>query len=137
MKYILILTLFMNFAYSQTNRNHSFVGKWKAIENSNFKATQNSDMKELLDIFKACEMEFNPNGNFKLVLKSQNHFAAELREMTKETRWEYDDKRNIIIVSSIKNNDVIIGFEYFTKNKEHFFKLLESEIILKVMKIKS
>lgn len=39
------------------------------------------------------------------------------------------------MVGTDKDNYTIIGFEFFTKNNEYFFKLLESEIILKVLKI--
>lgn len=136
MKKILFFLMLFNFTFSQSNNENAFIGKWQVIPNSNTNYIKNKEIKELNQVFENGIIEFELNNSFKITLKSKSEFALMLMEMTKKNKWRYNRKKNQIMVGTDKDNYTIIGFEFFTKNNEYFFKLLESEIILKVQKIK-
>jgi hypothetical protein len=135
MKKILFLLMLFNFTFSQSNNENAFIGKWQVVPNSNTKNIKNKEIKEINQAFDNGFIEFELNNSFKITLKSKSEFALMLMEMTKNNKWRYNRKKNQIMVGTDKDNYTIIGFEFFTKNNEYFFKLLESEIILKVLKI--
>lgn len=136
MKKILFFLMLFNFTFSQSNNENAFIGKWQVIPNSNTNYLKNREIKEINQAFDNGIIEFELNNSFKITLKSKSEFALMLMEMTKKNKWRYNRKKNQIMVGTDKDNYTIIGFEFFTKNNEYFFKLLESEIILKVQKIK-
>ncbi len=136
MKKILFFLMLFNFTFSQSNNENAFIGKWQVIPNSNTNYIKNKEIKEINQAFDNGIIEFELNNSFKITLKSKSEFALMLMEMTKKNKWRYNRKKNQIMVGTDKDNYTIIGFEFFTKNNEYFFKLLESEIILKVQKIK-
>uniref|UniRef100_UPI0040498234 hypothetical protein n=1 Tax=Flavobacterium sp. TaxID=239 RepID=UPI0040498234 len=135
MNKIIFFILFLNLAYSQTNNQNDFIGKWQVIENSNIKKKHDLHTQEFVDIFKDALFEFKEDGNFNIVLKSKIISVSELIGVTKGITWKYDAKRNYIMVGTEKDNYSIIGFKFFTKNDESYLKLVDSEVVLKVQKI--
>lgn len=137
MKKIFILIFFTQFTYCQSETEHQIVGIWNVVNVSNTGINQAvSDENEMTKIFLHGKINFRSDGVFKLNLKSQHEFAAELAEMTAGTKWIFDKETGWIMVGNKADEYSIIGFEYSKKNNDTYLKIPESGIVLRVEKTK-
>jgi hypothetical protein len=136
MKKLWILLLISISAFTQNNETDSFIGKWNVVEILNETPAQGKNQEiEMAKIFLNSIFYFNKDGSFELTLKSPSQFATELKQMTKGVKWKFISKSNMIMIGNKEDNYSIIGIQHLKNDNGHFFKLMESGLILKVLKI--
>ncbi|WP_130733838.1 hypothetical protein [Flavobacterium sp. J27] len=136
-KSIIFFFLLFNLVNAQTSKEKAFIGKWEVIEVPNLQAINNPKVMETFSAFKGAQIEFNSNTNFSITFNKSNDFVTQIKQMTRGTKWSYNLKNDEIMVGSKENNYSILGFQFFTQNKEYYLKLFETEIILKIKRSKS
>lgn len=80
------------------------------------------------------EIDFKPDGGFKLDIKSQDKFAADLIEMIEGTQWKYNGDLDWIMIGTEEDEYTIIGFQFFIRDDQTYLKIPDSGILLQIEK---
>ena len=108
-------------------------GKWK-VEKVVGKPT-NRAFKPLLAGYKSSTFIFNEDETFILSNTVSSEMFDEVLSVTKDTKWKFDDKKQRIRIGNKSDKYSLIAIAISEKDGKMLFEILESGIILQMIKV--
>ncbi|WP_343486798.1 hypothetical protein [Allomuricauda sp. d1] len=135
MKKTLLLILFLTFSsycIGQMAKNELY-GKWKVQRV--VKKSPKPEFRALLDGFGKATFIFHENGDFNLTTESKAPMFQIILQMTKDSKWIFDDKAQLIKIGKEEDGYSIMGIHPTMKDATIEFAMDESEMVFEVKKL--